>query len=67
MENTTLGCMTDYFQIPPNPKQYSGRKRYTLPVKIDEYLIKKLKNITKERSEWTRFSKVIHRQAGDKN
>ena len=39
MENTTLGGMTDYFQIPRNPKQYSERKKYTLTVKIDEYLI----------------------------
>ena len=32
--------MTDYFQIPPNSKRYPARKRYTLPVKIDEDLKK---------------------------
>ena len=39
--------MTDYFLIPPNSKRYLGRKRRTLPVKIDEDLkeTKRNKNI----------------------
>ena len=32
--------MTDYFQIPPNSNRYPARKRYTLPVKIDQDLKK---------------------------
>ena len=31
-------AMTDYFQIPPHSKRYPGRKRCTLPAKIEEDL-----------------------------
>ena len=35
-----MSDMTVYFQIPPNSKRCPARKRYTLPVKIDEDLKK---------------------------
>ena len=34
------GQMEDYFNLPEKQKKYSGRRRCTLPVKIDEDLKK---------------------------